>query len=773
MRNRMLWMLLAALCLSGAVYGQNSDPGFPDTVYISSVSVNAGEQAVLEVNFKSDEDLAAITLPLHWSSDDISLDSVSVVGSRVEYLSTTPYIIYPEENTVVFGAVVVMEADIAPGYGLLAKFYFDIPPGTPDQFIYVDSITRDIAFLMFTNPNSTSFIPEFFPGVITAGDPKLPPHINLSPTSMVFEGTVGFPSPAPQGLNISNGGEGELSWTAESDEAWLTVAPENGIAPSNISVLVDALELSEGQYSGNIIISCEEADNSPQYFPVTLNMIKLPPTIVADPQQITVSAVQGGDNPADRFLYISTSVLGSELNWTVANSESWLTLSPLSGSPPDSVTLSFDITGMTFGEYYDEIVIIDPEATNSPLVVPVSLQIVSDLPVIKIEPERLSVVIETGLDAESASFYIFNSGEGSMDFEISETSEKIISVNPVSGIAPTDVELTFDTELLEAGIYYDTIMITSTTAINSPFEYIIKYTVMANPPELYVIPSGLNFTYYECWQGVNPRPDYKHFQIENHGGGSLFWEAANKAEWLDVLYESGTEPIINTAKLNADGLPVGVYYDTIVITADNATHSPRKIAVTLSIVAGTETPEMTIRISSDSVYAQEVFGDVYVEKFSNCWEINMNTNTRCVARIENLYPGCMDYSIEENIPWLKFVETTGQAPNWIEAIVEIGDYKYGIYDDHFFIHSESASNSPIRVDLTLQVWRLHGDVDWNNRIDLGDAVKMVNHVFKFGPPPIPEYIVGDCNCDNRYNIGDIVVVINYIFSIGDKPCGNL
>ncbi|MFH1700592.1 MAG: hypothetical protein ABIE07_08395 [Candidatus Zixiibacteriota bacterium] len=771
MRNRMLWMLLTALCLSNAVFGQNNDPGIPDTVYIKSVSVNAGEKAVLEVNFRNDEELAAITLPLHWSSDDITLDSISVIGSRVEYLSVTPYIIYPEENTAVFGAVVIMEANIPPGSGLLAELYFDIPQGTPDQFIYVDSITRDIAFLMFTNPNSTSFLPEFFPGVITVGNPTLSPHIVLSPSSMVFNGTVGFPSPPPQGLNISNGGDGELSWTAMSDASWLSVAPESGIVPSNTSILIDALVLDEGQYSGNIIISCEEADNSPQYLPVTLNMIKLPPTITAAPQQITVSAVQGGEDPMDRFLHISTSVLGSDLNWTVANSENWLTLDPLSGSPPDSVTLSFDIAGMTFGEYYDEVVITDPEATNSPFIVPVSLQIVSDLPVIDAEPERLTVVAATGTNADPASFYIFNSGEGSMDFSITEVSDRIIGVNPASGIAPIDVELTFATESLDDGMYYDTILITSTSAINSPFEYIIKYTVMANPPELYVIPSGLNFTYYECEQGINPAPDYKHFQIENHGGGSIFWEAANKEDWLDIVYESGIEPIINTAKLNADGLPVGIYYDTIVITADHATNSPGKIAVTLNVIAGTKTPQMVVTVSSDSVYAQEVFGDIYVEKNSSCREINLNT--RCVARIENRYPGCMDYSIEENIPWLRFVETTGQSPNWIEAIVEIGDYTYGIYDDHFFIHSETASNSPIRVDLALQVWRLHGDVDWNNRIDLGDAVKMINYIFKEGHLPIPEIIVGDCNCDNQFNIGDIRVVINFIFGLGDKPCGNL
>lgn len=770
MRNRMLWVLLAIFCISGAVFGQNNDPGVPDTVYINSVSVNAGEKAVLEVNFKSDEDLAAITMPIHWNSDDITLDSVSLVDSRLDYLATTPITIYSEENIAVFGAIVFTEANIPPGYGLMAKLYFDIPSGTPDQFIVIDTITRGNAIIMFTNPNSSNFTPEFFSGVITVGNPQLPPSIELSSTSLLFEGTVGFPSPSPQGISISNSGEGDLSWTAVSDETWLSIAPDNGLAPSAVSILVDALELDEGQYTGNIIITCGEADNSPVYLPVTLNMIKLPPSIETDPMQFTVSAVQDGANPTDRVLHISTSVLGSDLNWTATNSESWLTLDILSGTPPDSITLSFDITGMTFGEYYDEIIISDPEATNSPFVVPVSLQIVSDLPVISVDPEILSVVAETGTNAALVSFSIYNSGEGSMDFEVVETSDRITGVTPISGIAPNNVELTFYTELLEEGLYVDTIMITSTSAINSPFEYIILYRIMGNPAELYVIPTGLSFTYYDCWQGIFPASDYKNFQIENHGGGPLYWEATNKADWLEILYESGTGPLINTARLQADGMPIGTYYDTIVITADGAIHSPGKIAVTLDIVPGTHTPRLVVDISSDSVYAQEVFGDIYVEKSSNCRDVNLNT--RCIARVENWYPGCMDYSIEENIPWLKFVETTGQAPNWIEAIVEIGDYEYGLYDDHFYVHSESASNSPIRVDLTLQVWRQHGDVDWSNRLDLGDAVKMINYIFKEGHAPIPEFIVGDCNCDNSYDVGDIRVVINYVFGIGDKPCGN-
>jgi hypothetical protein len=739
--------------------GPANDPGERDTLYIGSTAVDAGQKAIVEINFFSDEELAALTIPLAWTSADITMDSVSYVGGRVDYLSTKPYTIYNDEQTVVFGAVVILEANIAPGTGLMTTLYFDVPPGTPDQFVYIDSITRPPAELLFTNPDGSSFTPEVTTGLIQVGDPQVPPHIELSPPFMVFDATIGFPNPPAQALSIGNSGQGTMTWSASVSSGWLSVNPPSGTAPSTTSINVDISSLPEGTYYDTVVLTAPDADNSPQYLPVTLNIVTLPPNIVYSPTDFSVSAIQGGANPADRYLYIWTDVPGSELNWTVSNSSGWLTLAPGSGAPPDSVTLQFDITGLAFGYYYDTVVISDPTATNDPQFIPVTLQIVSDLPVLEIDPPMVYVVAQPGASTPPREVLIDNSGEGVLTFVTSETSKVITGITPPSGTAPQAVQISFNLTTLGLGDHFDTITVTSPEAVNSPQYIIIKYHISDDPATMAAFPSSIEFQLYECWQGPQAIPPIQNLQIINTGSDSMYWWLTNSTEWLLTSVESGTDDAFVILTLDAVGFPLGTYYDTITIMSFDAVNSPKRIPVTLTVVPGSETPEIVITDSYKDVPAQEVFGPAL--------------NLFAVTQIFNQNPGCMDWWVEEDIPWLKFIDSVGQAPSTPVVSVEVGSYTYGVYPDSFYFYSSSASNSPVKMYLNLKVWRLHGDWDWSNDISVADVVQMINYEFKFGPGPEPAYLVGDCNCDHFIGVDDIVVLINYIFKFGDKPCGNL
>ncbi|MEE9442470.1 MAG: dockerin type I repeat-containing protein, partial [candidate division Zixibacteria bacterium] len=62
-----------------------------------------------------------------------------------------------------------------------------------------------------------------------------------------------------------------------------------------------------------------------------------------------------------------------------------------------------------------------------------------------------------------------------------------------------------------------------------------------------------------------------------------------------------------------------------------------------------------------------------------------------------------------------------------------------------------------------------GDANGDREINVGDAVFIVNHVFKGGPAPEP-LIAGDANCDGSVNVGDAVYLINHVFKGGPGPC---
>ena len=62
-----------------------------------------------------------------------------------------------------------------------------------------------------------------------------------------------------------------------------------------------------------------------------------------------------------------------------------------------------------------------------------------------------------------------------------------------------------------------------------------------------------------------------------------------------------------------------------------------------------------------------------------------------------------------------------------------------------------------------------GDANGDKTVNIGDAVYVINFIFKGGPVPSP-LEAGDANCDGARNVGDAVYVVNYIFKGGPAPC---
>jgi hypothetical protein len=78
--------------------------------------------------------------------------------------------------------------------------------------------------------------------------------------------------------------------------------------------------------------------------------------------------------------------------------------------------------------------------------------------------------------------------------------------------------------------------------------------------------------------------------------------------------------------------------------------------------------------------------------------------------------------------------------------------------------SAAASFIPTcAIDLT-------GDVDASGAVTSADVIRLVNHVFKAGPAPLPQPEAGDVDCSHTLTSADIVKLVNYTFKGGPAPC---
>ena len=63
-----------------------------------------------------------------------------------------------------------------------------------------------------------------------------------------------------------------------------------------------------------------------------------------------------------------------------------------------------------------------------------------------------------------------------------------------------------------------------------------------------------------------------------------------------------------------------------------------------------------------------------------------------------------------------------------------------------------------------------GDVNNSCTVNSADIILLVNHIFKSGPPPVPQD-AGDINCDGVISSADIIALVNFVFKGGATPLG--
>ena len=664
-------------------------------------------------------------------------------------------------DTIGFGGAKFFGPGIVDGTDALC-WWIETTPSTDGDTLCIDSAFYPPGGEWFWSTNGPlgDFTPDWGgPYCFHVHDTSWVPPTNLLliPDSLYFTAVEGGSSPPPQSFLVSSDGD-PLDFNIIENISWAIPSPIQGTTDQTITVLINIIGLPAGTYIDSLEVKSAEADNSPQYVKLVLIIESPPPTIGVTPGAFFFNAIAGEPNPPSQTLTI-TNEGGSTLNWSVSNVESWLGLNPMSGVDSGDVTVSVDIAALPIGEYHDTIVVSDTNATNDPVLVPVTLNVASDLPVIAVDSAFNFIVVPTGVSSvPPRDILIKNEGGGTMNFWLEENSTRIFTLNPDSGTAPETVEVTFKIIGGQAGVdYYDTLWVFSNQAINSPFPVVFLFHYVDDPAELYLSRDSIQLNVFDCDMGAGVDMPSVTFFVNNIGGDNpLPFYVIYESDYFTTDYDSGVTPsVIKVTAIDLQ-LPLGAYYDTILIAAQKAINSPETLIVEFNMIAGLNQPEIYLSKDSYTIPTQE----------------NAGPNPPNAFEILNRFGGCMPWEIDEAVPWMFPNPDSGDVHGIVDLYVDAAGYVFGEYTDSFFVVAPSASNSPRKVDLLSRVWRFHGDLDYNAKINVVDLVYMVDFLFNYGPAPEPELVVGDLNCNHVVNVVDLTYFVEYLFFNGPMPCGN-
>ena len=205
------------------------------------------------------------------------------------------------------------------------------------------------------------------------------PTLAVSPASLSFSAVAGGANPAAKTLNATNAGAGgSLAVEASDDAAWLSVTPASGTTPQALSVAVNTAGLAAGTYTGKVTVTSAGAAASPREVTVSL-VVDPAPALAVAPASLAFTGTAGGADPAAKTLS-ATNTGGGSLSLTAADDASWLTVTPASGSAPQTLTVSASLTGLAAGTYTGNVTVTAAGAQGSPKSVPVTLTVAAAPP---------------------------------------------------------------------------------------------------------------------------------------------------------------------------------------------------------------------------------------------------------------------------------------------------------------------------------------------------------------------------------------------------------
>ena len=422
-----------------------------------------------------------------------------------------------------------------------------------------------------------------------------PGRLAAAPTSLTATATAGVAPPA-QTLQLSNPGGQPLTWSASTNQPWLSVSPATGtLAPgatATLTVNYTTAALAAGSYAAVLTVAAPTASNTPLTVPVALSVNPAPPTLALS-ASVLADTTGVGTSPAARTVQLTNSG-GQPLTWNATTNQSWLSVSPAQGTlaagASVTLTVSYATSALPAGGYSGLVGITSAGAVNSPQQVAASVIVEPPAGELTLSVATLARSIGQGLTPAAQTFTVTNTGGRPLSWSAAD-NQGWLSVSPATGtLAPgasAQLTVTYATGALAIGSYAATITVSAPGANGGARTVAVSLSVTVPQPVITLAPEFLSRT---TNVGTSPAP--QQFTITNSGGQPLAWTAMASDAWLTVLPASGTlesgASATVTVTYSTASLSVATWAGTVIVTGAGAANTPQ--VVNVSVTVGTQVP---------------------------------------------------------------------------------------------------------------------------------------------------------------------------------------
>ncbi|MBM3810550.1 MAG: hypothetical protein FJW20_02825 [Acidimicrobiia bacterium] len=264
-------------------------------------------------------------------------------------------------------------------------------------------------------------------------------------TPLTFPHRFGDPAPIPQRFNVDFTSVVPFTVTVTSVGGWLTVDPESAVTPAAIFATVNPQGLLAGTYTGTITLATVGAD--PFVLTVTL-IITGAPALSSTANVLDFTAPSGGQPPAARTVVISSTPLVG-ISVQILNGP-WLTVSPLTGTTPQTLTFTPSPLNLAPGVYRASVIITAAGSNTGGQLVTVNFTVTPSAP-LTVSPSSFRFEGAAGGPAPPIQTLNVTSNAG-ISIAIAASPGWLV-VTPTTAVTPAIFSVSVITAGLAPGIY--------------------------------------------------------------------------------------------------------------------------------------------------------------------------------------------------------------------------------------------------------------------------------------------------------------------------------